>query len=333
MTQRVVDVAAAVVEQDDGRFLLAQRPPGKVYEGYWEFPGGKVEPGESIADALNRELREELGMDVELAYPWITRVYAYPHATVRLHFYRVVRWRGEPHPHERQALSWQYPRQLNVSPILPANTPVLKALSLPTTLGITCAWESGVEPALKRLRLALARGLRLVQVREMNLDPAAREIFAAHAFRELRDVGGIVVINSDVRLATILGSGLHLPSHELMAATSRPDVEWCSASCHDAGELSKARDLGLDFVLLGPVQASQSHSGAPGMGWNRFADLIRNYSLPVFALGGMRFSNIDEARRRGAHGVAMVRGAWEPEEDQVSSSSLCPVSRSTWGIR
>ena len=135
MTQRVVDVAAAVVEHDDGRFLLAQRPLGKVYEGYWEFPGGKVEPGEPITDALNRELREELGIAVELAYPWITRVYVYPHATVRLHFYRVVRWRGEPHPHERQALSWQYQHELNVSPILPANAPVLKALSLPTSLG------------------------------------------------------------------------------------------------------------------------------------------------------------------------------------------------------
>ncbi|MBC8006731.1 MAG: Nudix family hydrolase [Prolixibacteraceae bacterium] len=333
MKQSVVDVAVAVVEHDDGRFLLAQRPIGKVYEGYWEFPGGKVEPGEPIAHALNRELREELGMDVELAYPWITRVYAYPHATVRLHFYRVVRWRGEPHPHERQALSWQYHHQLNVSPILPANAPILKALSLPTSLGITCAWESGVETALERLRLAVASGLRLVQVREMNLDPAAREIFAAHAVREVREVGGIVVINCDVRLATILGSGLHLPSRELMSATSRPDVEWCSASCHDANELEKARDLGLDFVLLGPIQATHSHSGVPGMGWTRFADLIQDYSLPVFALGGMQLANLDEARRRGAHGVAMVRGAWEQEENQGSSSSIRPVSGSTWGIR
>jgi 8-oxo-dGTP diphosphatase len=314
MTQRVVDVVAAVVEHPDGSFLLAQRPPGKVYEGYWEFPGGKVEPGEPITDALNRELREELGIDIELAYPWITRVHTYPHATVRLHFHRVVRWRGEPHPHERQALSWQYNHELTVSPMLPANAPVLKALSLPTSLGITCAWESGVELARKRLRLALARGLRLVQVREKNLDPAARKIFAAQVIREVREVGGIAVINSDVQLATILGAGLHLPSRELMAAKSRPDVEWCSASCHDAAELEKACDLGLDFVLLGPVQATPSHSGAPELGWIKFADLIRDYSLPVFALGGMRVANLDEARRRGAHGVAMVRGAWKQEE-------------------
>ena len=310
MTQRVVDVAAAVIERPDGSFLLAQRPPGKVYEGYWEFPGGKVESGEPITHALDRELREELGIDVEIAYPWITRVYPYPHATVRLHFHRVVSWRGEPHPHERQALSWQRSTEIMVSPMLPANAPVLKALSLPTSLGITRAWESGIDVALTQLRLALERGLRLVQVREKNLDPAARKIFAAQVMREVRAVGGIVVVNSDVQLATMLGAGLHLPSRELMAANSRPEVEWCGASCHDTVELERARELGLDFVLLGPVQFTPGHAGSPEMGWNKFAELIREFSLPVFALGGMRPVDLDEARRRGAHGIAMVRGAW-----------------------
>src|SRR5258705_3046555 len=200
MTQRVVDVAAAVIERPDGSFLLAQRPPGKPYEGYWEFPGGKVEPGEPITDALDRELREELGIDVELAYPWITRVYTYPHATVRLHFYRVVRWRGEPHPHERQAFFWQHSNDLALAPMLPANAPVLKALSLPSRLGITRAWESGVATALAQLRLALERGLRLVLVREKNLDPAARKVFAAQVMKEGSAVDGIVVVNSGINL-------------------------------------------------------------------------------------------------------------------------------------
>ncbi len=306
-----MDVAAAVIEHPDGRFLLAQRPPGKVFEGYWEFPGGKVEPGEAVAEALRRELREELGVEVELAYPWITLAHSYPHATVRLHFYRVVRWHGEPHPHEGQALSWQHKHELTVSPMLPANAPVLKALSLPTTLGITDAWISGVEAALKRLRFALTSGLRLVQVREKNLDPAERRIFASHVVREVRDVGGIVVINGDTQLAKSLGAGLHLPSLELMAATSRPDVAWCSASCHNTFELERACELGLDFVLLGPVKATLSHPGVPELGWLEFASLIRNYSLPAFGLGGMRVADLDEARRWGAHGIAMVRGAWE----------------------
>jgi 8-oxo-dGTP diphosphatase len=315
MTQRGVDVAAAVIERPDGSFLLAQRPLGKIYEGYWEFPGGKVEPGESIAEALARELREELGIEVELSYPWITRTYAYPHATVKLHFHRVVRWNRDPHPHEGQSFAWQYSRTLTVSPMLPANAPVLKALSLPTCLGVTHAWESGIETALEQIRRALARGLRLIQIREKSLEPAARKAFAAQVVQEAHDAGGIVVINNDISLASALGAGLHLPSSELMTATSRPDVEWCSASCHNAVELHKACDLGLDFALLGPVYATPSHPGVPELGWSRLSDLIRDCSIPVLALGGMRMANLDEARRHGAHGIAMIRGAWNDQED------------------
>jgi len=311
MAPQMVDVAAAVIERPDGSFLLAQRPTGKIYEGYWEFPGGKVEPGESILNALHRELREELGIHVELAYPWVTRVFAYQHATVKLHFYRVIRWRGEPHSYEKQALSWQYKNGLTVSPMLPANAPVLKALCLPTSLGITCAWNTGIESAMNGLGQALTQGLRLVQIREMYLDPKTRNDFTARAVEAVGAVGGIVLINSDAELAARFNAGLHLPSRELLAKQSRPDVEWCSASCHNVTELEKAQDLGLDFVLLGPVQPTPSHSEGPELGWERFADLIKHYSLPVFALGGMRLTDLDEARRFGAHGVAMVRGAWE----------------------
>ena len=311
-TQQVVDVAAAVIEQPDGSFLLAQRPRGKVYEGYWEFPGGKVEHGEPIADALDRELHEELGIGIELAYPWITRIYSYEHATVKLHFYRVVRWRGDPHAREGQALSWQQNNgKLTVSPVLPANAPVLKALSLPRSIGITCAWELGIEAALDRLKKSIGRGLRLVQVRENNLAQDARRNFAARVTKVMCTAGGIVMINRDAPLAKSLGTGLHLPSRELMATNARPDFEWCSASCHNVAEMEKAQHLALDFVLLGPVDATPSHAGMLGLGWNKVADLIRHYQLPVFALGGMRLANLHEARSAGAHGVAMVRGAWE----------------------
>ena len=119
----MVEVAAAVIQRPDGTFLLAQRPQGKVYAGYWEFPGGKVEPGEPAARALARELHEELGIEVERAYPWITRVFTYAHATVRLNFFRVTRWQGEPRPREDQTIAWQTPGARMVSPMLPANAP------------------------------------------------------------------------------------------------------------------------------------------------------------------------------------------------------------------
>jgi len=306
-----VDVAAAVIERDDGSFLLAQRPQGKVYAGYWEFPGGKVEAGEPVAEALRRELNEELGIDLVQAYPWITRVYVYPHATVRLHFNRVRKWRGEPRPHEEQALAWQRCDALSVAPMLPANAPVLKALSLPIVYAITHAWETGVERALAQLDDALAKGLRLVQIREGKLERTAREVFAAQVAQRAHAAGGIVLVNGDEKLAAQIGAdGVHLAAQALMAARQRPQFEWSGASCHDAAELAHAADLGVDFAVLGPVLEKPGQPNLPGIGLQRFGDFARGSPLPVFALGGMRLSDLDGARARGAHGVAMIRGAW-----------------------
>ena len=135
MSERIVRVAAAVILRGDGQVLLAQRPVGKVYAGYWEFPGGKLEAGETPHAALVRELHEELGLRIRRATPWLVQRYVYPHAHVELHFFRVWEWEGEPVGHDGQAFAWQTPGSFDVEPLLPANTRVLSALLLPTVLG------------------------------------------------------------------------------------------------------------------------------------------------------------------------------------------------------
>src|SRR5512140_3202675 len=164
-----IEVVAAVILNDRDEFLLAQRPAGKVYAGYWEFPGGKVEGGEAAAAALKRELVEELGIDVITARPWLTRDFDYPHAAVRLRFFRVTKWSGDPHGREQQQLAWQSVRHIAVAPLLPANGPILRALELPHVYGITCAGELGREVFMARLERSLQNGLRLIQVREKHL--------------------------------------------------------------------------------------------------------------------------------------------------------------------
>ena len=306
---RVVDVAAAVIMRPDGRFLLARRPPGKVYADYWEFPGGKAEPGEPLAAALVRELHEELGIEVTRAYPWIVEEYVYPHAHVRLHFFRVLEWRGEPHPRERQELSWAALGDLGVTPLLPANGPVLRALALPSILAITNAAELGIAAALERVERALARGVRLVMVREKQMTSAQRLAFGAEVVARGRRWGAQIVVNSDAQVAQTIGAdGLHLPSALLMAATVRPPFALCGASCHDERELRRAAELDLDYVMLGPVLATASHPQAAGLGWEALGSLIRTYRLPVYALGGMREEHLEAAWKAGAHGIALMRG-------------------------
>jgi 8-oxo-dGTP diphosphatase len=311
---KIVEVAAAVMLRADGReFLLAQRPEGKVYAGYWEFPGGKVEAGETVHQALVRELQEELGITVTACSPWLTRQFTYPHATVRLNFWRVTAWDGEigiSAPLEHSAVEWQETGSLaTVAPILPANDPILKALSLPTTMAITTAESEGTERQLERLEEALNAGLRLIQLRDKNL-PAAQRLWFAEAVRQLaRSHGALLVINDDEVLARRIGAdGLHLSSARLAACQQRPDFEWVGASCHGIEEITRAGELGLDYALLGPVLPTPTHPEASGMGWAAFASQLAGNTLPVFALGGMKTEMMAEAQACGAHGLALMRG-------------------------
>jgi 8-oxo-dGTP diphosphatase len=125
-TQRTpVDVAVGVLIDGEGRFLMTSRPKGKVYADHWEFPGGKLEPGETVAEALRRELNEELGIDIGQAHPWQVEMVDYPHALVRLHFCKVYEWAGEFEMREGQAMAWER-LPVQVRPVLPGTIPVLR---------------------------------------------------------------------------------------------------------------------------------------------------------------------------------------------------------------
>lgn len=301
----VVEVAAAVIQRPDGSFLLAQRPAGKVYAGWWEFPGGKVEAGESPEAALARELDEELGIDVRTAYPWITRTHVYEHATVLLKFFRVTDWTGEPHPREQQSILWQRTGGPVADPMLPANAPVLASLALPREYAVTDAENLGLEFSLSQMASRLEQGLKLIQVRDKNLPDRAgfarKVIDLAHRF------GAKVLVNGD---PTCDADGIHFTAKQLMALKERPRDGLAAASCHSRQELERAMQLELDFAVLGPVMPTASHERAPTLGWRRFAAIVRDSSIPVYAIGGVAPSDLRQAWSRGAHGLAMIRGSW-----------------------
>jgi len=304
----ITDVAAAVIERP-GEFLLAQRPEGKPYPGYWEFPGGKIEPGEDALGALARELREELGIQVREATPWITRVYTYTHATVRLHFYRVGAWDGEPRPLEDQAIAWQRVGHADVSPMLPANAPVLAALALPAVMIVSNA-EEGLDDWILDLSKAVLREPLLVQIREKQWERLRIQHLLSRALARVQPFGSRLVVNSDCG-AFPQATGMHLTAAALMAAKVRPDLPLVGASCHDERELDHASEIGVDYVVVGPVKKTPSHPQAIPLGWDRFTALIRNRPAPAYAIGGLARVDLPEARRRGAHGVALRSAAFE----------------------
>lgn len=307
----VVEAAVAVILRADGQVLLGQRPEGKPWAGWWEFPGGKIEAGETPFHALQRELHEELGIEAEEAYPWITRVFSYPERTVKLRFFTVRRWHREPHGKENQQLSWQIPEAVTVGPLLPANAPVLSALCLPPVYAITNLAEMGEARFLAALERALQNGLRMIQVREKQLAPDALLRFAALVVQRAQLHGAQVVINGDVELARAVGAaGVHLPSPALMALADKPEGLLCGASCHNREELGQAARLNLDYALLAPVQPTLTHPGAPALGWDGFERMVWEQPVPVYALGGLAAGDLTTAWQRGAHGIAMQRGVW-----------------------
>ncbi|MFW5431974.1 MAG: Nudix family hydrolase [Methylophilaceae bacterium] len=314
---KVIQVAVAIITKPNGEYLLASRPDGKGWAGWWEFPGGKIEKNETPEDALTRELQEELGIMPALVQPWVKRRYDYPAThdakakTVLLHFYFVLEWQGEPKPLEGQVLAWQHPQQLNVSPVLPANAPVMHALSLPGVYAISHAAEMGEAAFLAALQRQLQQGLKLIQIREKQMDRVTLIAFIGKVRLLAKQYKARVLVNSDVVLAMELGlDGVHLPSKDLLQLKETPNDLLVAASCHNATELAHAQMLGLDFVTLSPVAATLSHSGTTSLGWQVFATLVENATIPVYALGGMRANDLPQALSSGARGIAMQRAVW-----------------------
>ena len=314
-----IDVAVAILQRKNAigqsEFLLASRPAGKGWAGWWEFPGGKIEDNETPEYALTRELAEELGIRPTQTQPWLKRRFDYPAThdsaakTVNLHFYFVDAWHGEISARENQLLSWQSPQNITVEPILPANAPIMKALALPSVYAISNLAEMGEETFFTSLKSQLDGGVRLVQVREKHLKKDAFMEFSAQVIALARPYGAKVLISEDIGLARELGAdGVHLPSQALWVLKTKPAELIVAASCHDAMELAHAELLNLDFVVLSPVKSTLSHPEAEPLGWQKFAQLAENITLPIYALGGMVLNDLPMALSYGARGIAIQRG-------------------------
>jgi 8-oxo-dGTP diphosphatase len=307
--RRRVHVAAGALVDSRGRVLVTRRPDGVHQGGLWEFPGGKLEPGEDVATALARELHEELGVAVRASRPLIRVHHDYNDRHVLLDVHLVTAFDGVPQGLEGQPLDWLAPTAMDPTRFPAADRPIIDALRLPEQCLITGADPRDARAFLDRLAAALTRGVRLVQLRAHEIDDGAFAALAGAALALCRDVGARLVLNRDVALAERLGAdGLHLRAAALSRLDSRPPLPLVGASCHDAADLARAAELGLDYALLGPVLPTATHPGAQTLGWARFATLADAAALPVYALGGMAPELLATSFAHGAQGIAAIRG-------------------------
>lgn len=308
-----IHVAAAVIRSADGRILIAKRPLDKHQGGLWEFPGGKVEAGETLQVALARELAEELGIRVTAAQPLIQVRHDYPDKQVLLDVWQVTAFDGEAHGAEGQPLAWVEPAQLPDYRFPAANGPIVTAARLPDRYLIT---PDGLSPTqlLGGMARAVEGGIRLIQLRAPALSPDAYRALAVDALALCAGRAQLMLKGPLEWAGDFPAAGWHLTAAQLRehAVQGRPLLsgQWLAASCHDTGELDLATAMGVDFVTLSPVLRTATHPAAQPLGWSRSAEWLSGFNQPAYLLGGLGADNMAQALQAGAQGIAGIRAFW-----------------------
>ena len=308
MGRPVVDVAVGVLRSPDGRVLLAERKAGKDAAGFWELPGGQVEPSESAAQAAARELLEEVGVRALELAPWRVYEHDFPSKRVRLHWFHVRRWSGEPNGREGQRLAWVDPAHPTVGPLLPSNDLAFATLALPELVAVARVNRApgGADELLSRIPSLAADGLRLLIVRAPELPPAQRVQLTRRLRRLRRGTGLRLLLTGTALEARQAGAcGLHSTAAALAGMVERPPARLWAVSAHDARDLERASALGADVALVSPVLPTASHRGDQALGWDGLQALVKASPLPVYAQGGLGPGDIGAARSVGALGVAV----------------------------
>ncbi|CAK0759935.1 thiamine-phosphate pyrophosphorylase [Gammaproteobacteria bacterium] len=321
-------VAAGVVINAAGEVLVALRAAHRHQGGLWEFPGGKIESGESILTALTRELWEELGIRVQQARPLLRIPYRYPDRAVLLEVWRVTRYIGTPFGREGQVWRWVAPEALSTLTFPEANLPIVTALRLPSLYLVTA--PAPPQDFLFRLEQALEAEARLIQLRLPGLTEAQYVALAEPAMATCRRAGAQLLLNCSPALASRLGAdGIHLAASQLTTLTSRPlsRQHWVAASCHNAEELNAAHRIGADFAVLSPVLPTTTHPEAHPLGWETFESLATNAGIPIYALGGMTPAHLPLSYAHGAQGLAVLGAIWKAP-DIAAAIRACHLVKS-----
>jgi 8-oxo-dGTP diphosphatase len=293
---KLTQVAVGIVHNSIGQVLFAQRPAGKPYAGWWEFPGGKIETDETVPLALARELREELGIQILDCYPWLTQSYVYPHAHVNLQFCHVRAFTGEPQSLEGQAFAWGT-AECPPLPFLPAALPVLKAMQLPSVLRFTAVSAQGFE-AWERHLLALDTGTIIVYEPQENEAVAFVVLNACLAWKAIKPSSRRVLLASCHPPAWWgLADGVHFLESDLMKLKHRPSYNWVGASVDGVLAMRAATALGCNYITVNAAS-----------GWGALGEVLSGCNVASYVTdksGSLDESHLPLAQAAGAVGIAI----------------------------
>ncbi len=304
--EKYLHVAVGVIKDKAGKVLISLRHNKAHQGGLWEFPGGKVEAGETVEQALRRELKEELDISVGLVRPLIQIKHQYTDLNVLLDVWTVTEFSGMAKGCEGQEFTWVSQQDLAKYSFPAANIPIITAIKLPSEYAILNTATEDI--LLNNLNQILKSGIKLIQARVKSLSTEQIESFINVALPLCKQNGAQLLLNSAVQNSDKLKvDGIHLTSKDLLALKQKPTAySWVAASCHNQQEIVQAEKIGVDFIVIAPVLATSTHPETEPLGWDAFKLLVNQVNTPVFALGGMQKKHLNQARQAGAQGIAGI---------------------------
>jgi len=290
----------------DQQILIAKRQSHQFMGGFWELPGGKIEHGESPEVAISRELNEELGIIVDKLSLHQTMVYQYTDRIVELSIYNIDNYLNTPKGVEGQEIAWVSVENLNSYKLLPTMKSFINSITLPKQYWITPSSNHQSDEWIRKFDEKIKQGISLIQLRsKTKLDIT----FIEELHNKCKHNNINLLLNTvDKSFHEAYCDGWHITTGEMFDLKSRPcaNNKLLGASTHDLTEALKAQDLGADFIVISPVQATQTHPDTVPIGWDAAKEVVDKLNIPVYFLGGMTLNDLDKTLKLGAQGIAGV---------------------------
>ena len=301
-----IKAVVGVLYNDKQQILIAKRQAHQFMGGFWELPGGKIETGESDEAAIIRELHEELGVVVTDLSIHQTMIYQYPDRVVELSIYNINRYQGSPKGIESQTIAWVDIKNLSQYKLLPTMKAFISSITLPDRYWITPSSNHQSKAWTRKFDEKLKQGVQLIQLRS-KVDINSN--FIAELYNKCKQNSTKLLLNiPNKTFNEPYCDGWHLTTNEMLEIKDRPcaDNQLLGVSTHDLTEALQAQEMGADFVVISPVQATQTHPDTVPIGWEVSGEVVKKLNIPVYFLGGMSLNDLNKTLKLGAQGIAGV---------------------------
>ncbi|SFV88360.1 Mutator mutT protein (7,8-dihydro-8-oxoguanine-triphosphatase) / Thiamin-phosphate pyrophosphorylase-like protein [hydrothermal vent metagenome] len=303
---KTIRAVVGVLRNKNQEILITKRQANQFMAGFWELPGGKTEPNESPKATLTRELQEELGIQVQQLSLHQTMLHQYPDRTIQLSIYHINQYQNTPTGIEGQTLAWVKIPHLATYKLLPTMRAFIHSITLPNQYWITPVKDHYSNEWMTKFEQKLIQGIQLIQLRSKT---TLNQTFIANLHHKCQQHNTKLLLNTPNKtFTTLYNDGYHLTTAEMHKLTHRPCAkdQLLGVSTHNLSEALQAQTIGADFIVISPVQHTQTHPNTPPIGWDAAKQVVDKLNIPVYFLGGMREKDLPQTLKLGAQGIAGV---------------------------